>query len=142
MKKLFAAPPALALMLAAAPALGQVSAWKDVSPEGVRITHETAPDQGLPVAPSRSPWAETTVAMTGGTWALAAAASTTRKRLLLGDTVGLGCVFSYVASPASNEGFPFSTTSQGGSWIFDNPVPTGAVYVKCANSGTLTVASA
>jgi hypothetical protein len=88
------------------------------------------------------PYTETTVTVTGGAWTLIAAANAARRRLVVGDATGLACLWSHNASPVSGEGFPFSTSSQGGSWVFDDPISTNAVYVKCTTGGVVTVAGA
>lgn len=97
---------------------------------------------GCPLATKNSTasYTETTVAVTGGTWRLLAAASATRKKLIVGDRAGLTCSWSLIASPVSNEGFPFSSSGVGGSWVFDDPISVDNIYVVCSSSGTLTLA--
>jgi hypothetical protein len=107
---------------------------------GAGLGRVVAEDNGFPVSPSVAAWSEGTLSISANTWTQVAAASPVRKQLLIGDAVGLGCVWSFNSSPALNEGFPFSLTGQGGSWVFDNPVATNAVYIRCATSGTITFA--
>lgn len=92
-----------------------------------------------PVARPGATYTEATVAVTAGTWANVAAVSTTRQKLIVGDAVGLGCVWSTNSAPAAGQGFPFSLTGTPGSWVFDDPVVFNAIYVKCSSSGVVTV---
>jgi len=87
-------------------------------------------------------YAEVTVAVVANTWTLAISANALRIKLILGDATGLGCAYSFVASPVSGEGTPFSLSGTPGSYPIDDPTPTNAVYVRCTLSGTITVATA
>ena len=87
-------------------------------------------------------YAETTVTVTANTWTQLVASNASRKKLFIGEKTALGCAWSFNASPATGEGFPFSTATSGGSWVFDDPISTNAVYVNCATGGVITVAAA
>jgi hypothetical protein len=84
---------------------------------------------------NRAAYTETTVTV-GTSWTLLLAASTTRQRVLIGDAAGVGCWFSFNASPATNEGFPISDAGTKGVYVIDNPQSTGAIYAKCQGAGT------
>jgi hypothetical protein len=88
---------------------------------------------------SGASYTETTVAVTAGTWISVLASSTTRKRVILGDAAGLGCAYTFNASPSANEGFPFSLSGSANTYVFDQPAPINQIWVKCSASGTVTV---
>ena len=98
---------------------------------------------------SRAPgnYTETPLALPAAGWTLVSAPPTgpaVRQKLILADATGLGCVWARTAAaPTTNgEGVPFSTTTSPGSWPFDDPVPQGAIYARCATAGVVTVVEA
>jgi hypothetical protein len=137
-----AAALAAALIMCAAPAGAEIKATGDTS----AATNFTSlmvidPATGKSVFGANA-YTMTTVSVTANTWTLAASASSTRKRLIIGERSSLSCSWSFNASPATGEGFPFSTSSSGGSWVFDDPISTNAVYVLCSTTGVVSVAGA
>ena len=89
-------------------------------------------------------YAERTVTMAAGSWALLSAANPSRRKLILGDATGLSALWARTdtAPTTAGEGIPFSGPSSPGSYVFDTPVPTGAIYGRCATAGVLTVVEA
>ena len=102
-----------------------------------------AQDGQLGVAPSFAQYYEKTVTVTANAWVPIYGPSVNQvSKIIIGDTVGLGCYFSLKSNPIINEGIPFSVVGAPGSYVFDNPIPTNLISVYCSNSGTITVASA
>ena len=95
------------------------------------------------LAPSVA-YTEKTVTVAAGSWTLLSAANPSRRKLVLGDATGLSALWARTdaAPTTAGEGIPFSGASSPGSWVFDTPVPTGAIYGKCATAGVLTVVEA
>lgn len=85
-------------------------------------------------------YSEATVTMSAGVWSLVSAANASRQKLILGDAAGLGCVWARAASAptTTGEGVPFSGPGAPGSWVFDDPVPQGAIWGLCAGAGVIT----
>lgn len=85
-------------------------------------------------------YTESVVAVQAATWTSAIASSSSRAKLILGDAVGLGCVYSFASgTPATGAGVPFSLQGTPGSYPIDDPAPTNAVQVKCTQAGNITV---
>ena len=97
-----------------------------------------------PQATARPPraYAETTLSLAAGVWTPVFAGSPTAQKVILSDTAGLGCAWSLNPAPAAGEGVTFSAAATPGFYVFDDPVPTNALYVACQAAGVLTVVTA
>ena len=94
---------------------------------------------------SNAPYSKVRVAMAANTWQMLSEFSGLREKLIVGDVVGLKCAWTILAidQPVSalpaDDGIPWSGTGTPGSYVFDGPVPTDAIYGRCATAGSLTV---
>ena len=98
---------------------------------------------------SRAPasYVETAVTLVAATWTQVSGPPTApavRQKLILSDATGLACLWARTTAAPSTagEGVVFSTASAAGSWVFDDPVPQGAVWAKCTTAGVITVMEA
>lgn len=136
--KAFRALLALACAWAfAAPAFAQSAIPQYPGPSGANLW----PDVTFNLGRQGGAYAEAAFTLTAGTWTQVAAASTARKKIVVGDATGLGCVFSFITAPSSGEGIPFSLQGTPGSFVIDDPTPTNQIMVRCALGGVVTVIS-